>query len=119
MRIALVADLHGNWPAVQAMERDISRRGVDEIYCLGDLVGKGPSSDKTCDWAFENCSVILGGNWDLGVAQRAFPKDGFYWNQLGASRLEKLAALPLEHRFFFSGLRARLTRSAEPSRTAG
>ena len=65
MRIALVADLHGNWPAVQAMERDIARRGADEIYCLGDLVGKGPSSDKTCDWAFANCSVILGGNWDL------------------------------------------------------
>ena len=108
MRIALVADLHGNWPAVQAMERDIARRGADEIYCLGDLVGKGPSSDKTCDWAFANCSVILGGNWDLGVAQRAFPKDEFYWNQLGNARLQKLAALPLEHHFDFSGLHVRL-----------
>ena len=41
--IALVADLHGNWPAVQAVERDIRARGIQKIWCLGDLVGKGPS----------------------------------------------------------------------------
>lgn len=108
MRIALVADLHGNWPAVQALEQDIARRGADEIYCLGDLVGKGPSSDKTCDWAFANCSVILGGNWDFGIGQRAFPRDVFYWNLLGETRLQRLAALPAEHHFDFSGLRVRL-----------
>jgi predicted phosphodiesterase len=83
MRIALVADLHGNWPATQALERDLPRRQVDRVYCLGDVVGKGPSSDRTCDWAFANCDLILGGNWDYGVSYRQFAPDDFYWEQLG------------------------------------
>ena len=37
MRIALIADLHGNWPATQALERDLALRGADRLYCLGDL----------------------------------------------------------------------------------
>ena len=49
--IALVADLHGNWPATQAVEQDLIRRGIQRVWCLGDVVGKGPSSDKTFDWA--------------------------------------------------------------------
>ena len=31
MRIALFADLHGNWPATQALERDLARRGADRL----------------------------------------------------------------------------------------
>ena len=49
MTIALVADLHGNMTAVQALERDLVKRKADAVWCLGDLVGKGPSSDRTFD----------------------------------------------------------------------
>ncbi len=42
--IALVADLHGNLPAVEAVDADIRARGIEKIWCLGDVVGKGPSS---------------------------------------------------------------------------
>ena len=38
--IALVADLHGNWPATEAVDRDIRARGIRRIWCLGDVVGK-------------------------------------------------------------------------------
>ena len=75
MKIAMIADLHGNWPAVEALEKDLNRRAVDRIYCLGDLVGKGPSSDKTMDWALKNCQFILRGNWDDGVGRKLFPAD--------------------------------------------
>ena len=73
MRIALVADLHGNRPATLTLEKELSRLQPDRIFCLGDIVGKGPSSDFTFDWAFANCDLILGGNWDYGVAARNFP----------------------------------------------
>ena len=33
--IALVADLHGNWPATEAVDRDIRQRGIRRIWCLG------------------------------------------------------------------------------------
>ena len=37
--IALVADLHGNWPATQAVEQDIKRRGI--VCCGGTMMLDG------------------------------------------------------------------------------
>lgn len=108
MRIALIADLHGNWPATQAVAEDLKRRNIKDIICLGDVVGKGPESDKTCDWARENCQLIIGGNWDVGVSHKHFPNDAFYWDQLGPERMDFLYHLPMEHEFAFGGLKFRM-----------
>ena len=108
-RIALIADLHGNLPAVEALEQDLNARSVDEIWCLGDIVGKGPSSPDTFDWAMAHCSLILRGNWDEGVASRTFSRnDQFYYSQLGEKRMRILAELPLEHHAIISGKHLRL-----------
>lgn len=110
MRIALLGDLHGNMIAVEAVDADIKARHIDAIYCLGDLVGKGPCSPETMDWAFARCDVILKGNWD-----EALSKDGvnifgkaWYRKQLGVHRLRLLSELPMEHRLLFAGRRVRL-----------
>lgn len=108
MQIALIADLHGNRPAVQALEKDLAFIKPDKIYCLGDIVGKGPSNDFTFDWAFSHCDLILGGNWDFGVGYQEFPNDLYYWQQLGAERLKALRNLPTEHEMWMSGRRIRL-----------
>jgi len=108
MRIALIADLHGNRPATEALAQDLQRTKPDLVYCLGDIVGKGPSSDFTCDWAFHHCDLILGGNWDYGVGYQHFPADVFYWEQLGEERLRRLRELPREHEIMLSGRRIRL-----------
>ncbi len=108
MRIALVADLHGNWPATMAVDRDLKARNIQTVYCLGDMIGKGPSSPKTMDWAFSRCQVILSGNWDIGISQKRYAADGYYWNQLGQERMDRLKSLPLEHHLFMSGMNIRL-----------
>ena len=109
MRIALVADLHGNLPATTAVDADIRRRGVDDIWCLGEIVGKGPSSAETFDWAMQHCSVILRGNWDEGVGLRQFSQnDSYYYHQLGEVRMRRLCDLPLEHHCTLSGRHIRL-----------
>lgn len=108
MKIALVADLHGNMTAVRRLEQDLARRAADEIWCLGDMVGKGPRSDLTFDWAMANCSLILRGNWDDGLGRRTFLRDAFYHAQLGDKRLEILKSLPLEKHLTLSGRRIRL-----------
>ncbi len=108
MRIALIADLHGNWPATQALAKDLLSQKPDRVICLGDIVGKGPSSDLTFDWAMAHCDIVLGGNWDYGLGQKRFPMDGFYWQQLGEKRLESLRQLPVEHHLRLSGRRIRL-----------
>lgn len=108
MRIALVGDLHGNLPAVEALDRDLAARKPDRVYCLGDLVGKGPSSAATMDWAMARCDRLVAGNWDIGISHKQFARDDYYWNQLGEARLEALRALPLEMHLTLSGLKIRL-----------
>ena len=39
MKIAMIGDLHGNLPATQALDTDLKRRGIDRIFCLGDMIG--------------------------------------------------------------------------------
>ena len=41
MRIGILSDIHGNLPALEAVLADMSRRSLDAMFCLGDLVGYG------------------------------------------------------------------------------
>lgn len=43
MRIAVISDVHGNLPALEAVLADIARRGADAVWCLGDVAFKGPA----------------------------------------------------------------------------
>ncbi len=108
MRIALVADLHGNWPATQAISQALDGLGVEEIWFLGDAVGKGPSNAQTCDWVRQHCTLCVGGNWDYGIGGKQFPADGYYWDQLGPERMAWLNGLPREAEVTVSGVRFRL-----------
>jgi predicted phosphodiesterase len=108
VRIALVSDLHGNMTAVRALENDLTGRGITDIWCLGDVVGKGSNSHLTFDWAIRNCAFILRGNWDEGIGLRQFQRDGFYYEQLGEARMAALLNFPLEKHVIFSGRRIRL-----------
>jgi len=44
MRLAVLADVHGNLPALEAVLADVQRHSVDGIIVAGDLVGGGPQS---------------------------------------------------------------------------
>lgn len=38
-KTAFISDLHGNYPALEAVLNDIDKRGIHSIVCLGDIVG--------------------------------------------------------------------------------
>lgn len=107
MKLALIADLHGNYTATLALEKALSKLNIDKLICLGDIVGKGPNSHHTFDWAFKHCDNIIAGNWDIGLSNKRYSNDSFYWNQIGDERLNKLKKLPLEYHFEYAGLRIR------------
>jgi predicted phosphodiesterase len=67
MLIALLSDVHGNLPAFEAVIADVDAEGVDEIWCLGDLVGYGAEPDACVELARERCDLCLAGNHDLVV----------------------------------------------------
>lgn len=108
MKIVMLADLHGNLPATLAMEEHLKHIAPDEIWFLGDAVGKGPSNAETCDWVRSHCTLCLGGNWDYGIGGKEFPADDYFWNQLGAQRMAWLNALPREAEVTLGGVRFRL-----------
>jgi diadenosine tetraphosphatase ApaH/serine/threonine PP2A family protein phosphatase len=66
-RIALVSDVHGNLPAFQAVMADVDGANVEEVWCLGDLVGYGAQPDDCVALAAKECDVCLVGNHDLVV----------------------------------------------------
>lgn len=66
-RIALISDIHGNMPALEATLADIQRRDIERIFCLGDLVGKGPHSAQVVDSCRQVCEATVKGNWDEGI----------------------------------------------------
>jgi putative phosphoesterase len=63
VRLALISDIHGNLPALEAVLSEVANEDVDEILCLGD-VAVGPQPGETLDRVRElGCPVVLG-NWD-------------------------------------------------------
>ncbi|HEU5477237.1 MAG TPA: metallophosphoesterase family protein [Gaiellaceae bacterium] len=67
MRVAVVSDIHGNLHALEAVLGDVERESVDELWCLGDVVGYGPRPNECCDLVRERAAISLCGNHDLAV----------------------------------------------------
>lgn len=109
-KIVMLADLHGNLTAALAMEKEIARIAPDEVWFLGDAVGKGPQSAETCDWVRQSCTRFIGGNWDYWVSDRnnTFKGNAFFQKQVGDERMDWLAALPREFDVLISGVRFRI-----------
>ena len=39
MKRALISDIHSNLEALEAVLADIEQQGIEEVFCLGDIVG--------------------------------------------------------------------------------
>ena len=70
-RYAIISDLHSNTEAVTAVFDDIKSRGIQDIICLGDVVGYGPEPKPCVDMVMDNCRVCLLGNHDEAVLKGA------------------------------------------------
>ncbi len=61
MRIALLADIHGNLVALETVLHEVAQDSVDQIICLGDVGALGPQPHEVIDRLRHlHCSVILG-----------------------------------------------------------
>lgn len=67
MRVAILSDIHGNRHALQSVLSAVDESRVDEIWCLGDIVGYGAEPDACCELVRERVAVCLAGNHDLAV----------------------------------------------------
>lgn len=117
MKIAVISDIHGNLPALEAALADIKKRGVARIICLGDIIGKGPSSKETIALCRDACETIVKGNWDKALHEafltraQGVPVDArlrWYLDDAGEENIEYLGALPHSAEITLSGRLIRL-----------
>ena len=68
MRYAVIADIHANLAAFTSVMEDIEHRGgVEEIWCLGDVVGYGPNPHQCIELLRQYKHVCVAGNHDWGA----------------------------------------------------
>jgi putative phosphoesterase len=107
MKIIILSDVHGNWPALQAVLR--AEPDIDRILCLGDLVNYGPQPAECVAWAMQldERSRVVQGNHDLAFGMSADP-GGSVAYQLLAEAMQTATAplLSDEMRRFLTGLQA-------------
>jgi putative phosphoesterase len=66
-RIALFSDMHGNSAATEAVLAAIHAEGLDEVICLGDLVGYGARPNEVIGLIRGREIPTIMGNYDDGV----------------------------------------------------
>ena len=67
MRIAVLSDVHANLHALEAVLAEVDKDGVDELWCLGDVVGYGPKPNECVALVQARTAICLAGNHDLVV----------------------------------------------------
>lgn len=95
-KIAIISDIHGNLPALEAVLADIGARGITRILCLGDVIGKGPSPAECSDRVFAVAEGVVKGNWEHMLVKwkdRLFMQ--WHLEKLGPYRVDRLHHLPL------------------------
>jgi len=70
---AIISDIHGNLEGLEAVLADIKQQGIEEVFCLGDIVGYGPNPRECIDLVM-SCDSCLLGNHDQGAL---FDPEGF------------------------------------------
>ena len=98
MRIAVLADIHGNLLALQAVLADLERRGADLVVDLGDCVSGPLWPRETLQLLAELRAPTVRGNHDRQVAtllpQEMGPSDRFAHGELTSQERARLGALP-------------------------
>lgn len=104
MRVALISDLHANLQAVGAVLSRIDALRVDEIVCLGDVVGYNANPNEVVDELRRRGIRCVQGNHDAMAASDEAPWE--FGSLARGAILWTRRALAPEHRVYLAGLPA-------------
>ena len=104
IRLAVLADIHGNLPALQAVMADMARFDIDRVAVAGDSVNWGPFSRQVLEIATRLGWALIRGNNELYALDyhtgrapahwSSFTLPPFLRDQLGDAWVGRLAMLP-------------------------
>lgn len=119
MKLGLLADIHGNCPALEAVLADAP--AVDMWLCMGDVVGYYPDVNEVCRILMDIRAMVVRGNHDAYVTGQLIPdqaKREIYrtdWSRahLQPEYLHWLGVLPVEIKFCYKSTQITI-RHASP-----
>ena len=106
MRIAIISDIHSNIEALTKSMELIDMLSVQEIVCLGDIIGYGANPNECVELVRQRCSTVIKGNHEDAVENISLTdhftdnaRAAIFWTrkQLTEKNVEYLHALPLSH----------------------
>jgi predicted phosphodiesterase len=117
MRVAVLADIHGNVPALEAVLREVEQAGVDAVVLNGDMV-TGPMPAATLDrlsslgdravWVGGNCErevvAAFDGVPNPGLAEVARAPTEYTASTMDRRHRDLIAGLPLTVTLDVTGL---------------
>ncbi len=105
MRYGFISDIHGNLEALTAVLDDLRDRKIDEIICLGDIVGYGPDPNTCVALVQETARYTVLGNHDSAAIGKTtlqyfnlYARQAIEWTRevLDADAYAYLSSLPLK-----------------------
>jgi S-adenosyl-L-methionine hydrolase (adenosine-forming) len=132
MKITLIADLHGNLPALEAVLKHARARGAaQKILNLGDLTGYGPFPEEVVRWSQSPQVVSVLGDYDKKVlnpeqrkagwasVQKPDKREMFAWTYRALSKRARkhLLSLPETHIIDVAGVKILLTHGSPVGQT--
>lgn len=125
-RIALLGDLHGNFPALEAILQDVDQNAAEAIWNLGDFLGYAPFPNETVEKLCDVGAISIIGNYDVKVLEfeqkrsrwkrKKAPEKyaAFEWNYEHLSQHARavLKSLPQQVRLEVNGLKTLLVHGS-------
>jgi predicted phosphodiesterase len=119
VRVAVIADIHANLPALEAVLADIEGQAVAQLLCAGDLVGQGPHPNQVVSRVRKAGIPSILGNQEIEVrtlADRARPdpKRHMRWtiSVLTKKNREFLLGLPADRELEVEGVGIQLVHGS-------
>ncbi len=88
-RVAVISDIHGNVPALEAVLADLAAQAPDEVLVAGDLVGRGPQGGAVVRRIAELGWPVIRGNHEeyvLGFRRGEIPEAWRHAGEWAAAR---------------------------------
>lgn len=99
MRLAVLSDIHGNLAALEAVERDFQRRGVDRVINLGDHLSGPLLPRETAEFLMAQDWMHIAGNHERQLLEGGGgPSDTYARTVLAPEHRTWLASLPTVQR---------------------
>jgi diadenosine tetraphosphatase ApaH/serine/threonine PP2A family protein phosphatase len=71
VRTAILSDIHSNVDALSVALADVGMRGIEDVVCLGDVIGYGASPRECISTVMERCRFTVLGNHEQAAMHYA------------------------------------------------